>query len=143
MESKPALHGKKTVARQEAQELQPWVTHITGDLDVTAAYKPNSVLPGDKGDDGDTDNDNENTVPDKTPDVSNSNSGAKKDNANISGNVNIDNADASADMGSAATAGNILNELIQTGVNIAYLPLITLLLSIGIFYSIYRKKHRY
>lgn len=45
------------------------------------------------------------------------NSGTKKDNANISGNVNIDNADASADMGSAATAGNTLNELIQTGVN--------------------------
>ena len=31
--------------------------YITGDLDITAAYKPNSVLPGDKGDDGDTDND--------------------------------------------------------------------------------------
>ena len=26
-ESKPALHGKKTVVRQKAQELQPWVTH--------------------------------------------------------------------------------------------------------------------
>lgn len=60
----------------------------------------------------------------------------------MSGNADTDNTDASADMGSAATAGNILNELIQTGVNIAYLPLITLLLSIGVFYSIYRKKHR-
>ena len=28
VESKPALHGKITVARQEAQELQPWVTHV-------------------------------------------------------------------------------------------------------------------
>ena len=28
VESKPALHGKKTVARQEAQEHQPWVTHL-------------------------------------------------------------------------------------------------------------------
>lgn len=70
------------------------------------------------------------------------NSGTKKDNANISGNVNIDNADASAGMGSAATAGNILNELIQTGVNIGYVPLIALLLSIGVFYEIHRKKHR-
>lgn len=106
------------------------------------SYKPNSVLLGDKDDDGDTDNDNENTAPDKTPDASNSNSGTKKDNANISGNVNIDNADASADMGSAATAGNILNELIQTGVNICYLPLIVFLLSIVVFYGIHRKKHR-
>ena len=27
MKSKPALHGKVTVARQKAQELQTWVTH--------------------------------------------------------------------------------------------------------------------
>ena len=27
VKSKPALHGKKTVARQEAQKHQPWVTH--------------------------------------------------------------------------------------------------------------------
>ena len=27
MKSKPALHGKITVERQKAQELQPWVTH--------------------------------------------------------------------------------------------------------------------
>lgn len=116
--------------------------YITGDLYVTAAYKPNSVLPGDKGNDGDTDNDNENTVPDKIPDASNSNSGAKKDNANISGNANADNTDTSAGIGNTAAAENILNELIQTGVNIAYLPLIAFLLSIGVLYGIHRKKHR-
>ena len=117
--------------------------YITGDLDITAAYKPNSVLPGDKGDDGDTDNDNENTVPGTPPDASNSNnSGAKEDNVNISGNANVDNIDTSAGMGNAATAENILNELIQTGVNIGYLPLIAFLLSIGVFYGIHRKKHR-
>lgn len=116
--------------------------YITGDLDITAVYKPNSVLPGGKDDDGDTDDDNKNTVPDKDSDASNSNSGAKEDNANTSGNANIDNTDTSADMGSAATDKNILNELIQTGVNIGYLPLIAFLISIGVFYGIHRKKHR-
>lgn len=117
--------------------------YITGDLDITAAYKPNFVLPDDKSDDVDTDNNNENTVPGTPPDESDSNnSGAKEDNANTSGNVNIDNTDTSADMGSAATDENILNELIQTGVNIGYLPLIAFLISIGVFYGIHRKKHR-
>ena len=116
--------------------------YITGDLDITAVYKPNSVLPGDKGDDGDTDNDNENTVSSTTPDASNSNSGAKEDNTNISGNTNVDDTDTSAGIGSAATAGNILNELIKTGVNIGYLPLIAFLLSLSVFYGIYKKKHR-
>lgn len=117
--------------------------YITGDLDITAIYKPNSVLPGDKGDDGDTDNDNENTVPDTPPDEFNSNnSGVKEDNVNISGNANVDNTDTSAGMGNTAATENILNELIQTGVNIGYLPLIAFLLSIGVFYGIHRKKHR-
>ena len=117
--------------------------YITGDLDITAAYKPNFVLPDDKSDDVDTDNDNENTVPGTPPDESDSNnSGAKEDNANTSGNANIDNTDTSAGMGSAATDENILNELIQTGVNIGYLPLIAFLISIGVFYGIHRKKHR-
>ena len=116
--------------------------YITGDLDVTAVYKPNSVLPGGKDDDGDTDHDNTNTVPDKTPDVSNSNSGVKEDNANISENANIDNVDESAGMNNVSTATNILNELVQTGVNIGYLPLIAFLLSLSVFYGIYRKKHR-
>ena len=115
---------------------------ITGDLDITAVYKPNSVLPGNKGDDGDTDNDDKNTVPGTTPDASNSNSGAKGDNANISGNANIDNANVSAGTGNVSAAENILNELIQTGVNIGYLPLIAFLLSLIVFYGIYRKKHR-
>lgn len=119
--------------------------YITGDLDITVAYKPNSVLPGGKDDDGDTDDDNKNTVPDKdsdASDASNSNSGAKEDNANTSGNANVDNTDTSAGMGNTAATENILNELIQTGVNIGYLPLIAFLLSIGVFYGIHRKKHR-
>ena len=29
MKSKPALHGKITVARQETQELQTWATHCS------------------------------------------------------------------------------------------------------------------
>ena len=53
---------------------------ITGDLDITTVYKPNSVLPGDKGDDGDTDNNDKDNVPDKTPDTANSNSVVKGDN---------------------------------------------------------------